>query len=109
MRRGLTFSNFSLIMNLGNIIKTIRKQRGLTQGEFAPLCGITQTYLSQIETNQKDPNLSVLKTIAEKLSVPLPIIFFLALNEEDIQPEKREIFASIGPGIKGIINDLFSV
>ncbi len=96
-------------MDLGSTIKKIRKQKGLTQGEFAPICGITQTYLSQIETNQKEPNLSILKTIAEKLSVPLPILFFQSITEDDVQPDKKEFFNAISPSVKEIIDEIFSV
>lgn len=96
-------------MNLGNTIKDIRKYKGYTQGDFAMECGITQTYLSQIENNQKEPNLSVLKKIAKKLVVPLPILFFLSITEEDVQPEKREMFNTISPTVKNIINEIFTV
>jgi transcriptional regulator with XRE-family HTH domain len=96
-------------MNLGNTIQDIRKHKGYTQGKFALECGITQTYLSQIENNQKEPNLSVLKTIADKLLVPLPILFFLSITEEDVQPGKREIFKAIEPAVKKIIDEIFTV
>ena len=96
-------------MNLGATIKNLRKQQRQTQGEFATVCGISQTYLSQIENNQKEPNLSILKTIGEKLNVPLPIIFFLSLTDDDIQPAKREDFAIISPSLKLLINELFTI
>ena len=96
-------------MDLGKTIKDLRKQKGLTQGQFAIECDITQTYLSQIENNQRDPNLSVLKTISEKLEIPLPILFFQSMTEEDIKSDKREIFRMIGPDIKNIIDEVFSI
>jgi transcriptional regulator with XRE-family HTH domain len=96
-------------MDLGYIIKNIRKQKGLTQSEFAALCGITQTYLSQIEGNLKEPNLSTLKTISEKLSIPLPILFFLSLTEDDIQPSKRKDFENVSPSVKRLVNEFFAV
>jgi len=96
-------------MDLGKTIKDLRKQKGLTQGQFAIKCDITQTYLSQIENNQRDPNLSVLKTISEKLEIPLPILFFQSMTEEDIKSDKREIFRMIGPDIKNIIDEVFSI
>ena len=68
-------------MNIGKVIKDTRKQRRQTQTEFALSCGITQTYLSQIENNVKEPNLSTLKTISANLDIPLPIMFFMSLNE----------------------------
>jgi XRE family transcriptional regulator, regulator of sulfur utilization len=96
-------------MDLGIVIKNMRKQKKLTQSEFASLCGITQTYLSQIEGNHKEPNLSILKTISEKLNVPLPILFFQSLTEEDIQPNKRKAFEIISPSIKSLVNEFFSI
>ncbi|CAD5262663.1 conserved hypothetical protein [Imperialibacter sp. EC-SDR9] len=97
------------VMNLGNVIKSIRKQKGQTQTEFATLCGITQTYLSQIESNSKDPNLSTLKTISNNLGTPLPILFFLSLTQEDIDPRKREAFEIISPSVKSLVNEFFAV
>lgn len=96
-------------MNLGNIIKNIRKQRGQTQSEFALSCGITQTYLSQIESNLKEPNLSTLKSISENLAVPLPILFFLSMTEDDVQPGKREAFQIVSPSVKSLVNEFFAV
>lgn len=96
-------------MNLGITIKDMRKKKKLTQGEFASLCEISQTYLSQIENNLKEPNLSVLKTISEKLGIPLPILFFLSLSEDDIAPNKRQAFEIIGPSVKSLLNEFFSI
>jgi transcriptional regulator with XRE-family HTH domain len=96
-------------MDLGSAIKNIRKQKRQTQGEFAARCGISQTYLSQIENNQKEPNLSTLKLISEQLKLPLPILFFLSMNEEDVPSNKRDAFAIIRPSINSLVNEFFSV
>ena len=96
-------------MDLGNIIKNIRKQKGLTQNEFASLCDITQTYLSQIECNLKEPNLSTLREISEKLNVPLPILFFLSMTVDDVQPSKRKAFEIVSPSVKSLVNEFFAV
>ena len=96
-------------MDLGIAIKNIRKQKGFTQVDFANKCGITQTYLSQIENNQKEPNLSRLKAISEVLEVPLPIIFFLAMDEKDVSPKKRDAFKIINPSVKSLINEFFAI
>lgn len=96
-------------MDLGTTIKKLRKQKSMTQEYFASKCGITQTYLSQIENNQKEPNLSTLKKLSEVLEVPLPIMFYLSLNEEDVIPEKRKAFGMIDPSIKSLVNEFFAV
>lgn len=96
-------------MDLGITIKNIRKQKGQTQSVFASICGISQTYLSQIESNQREPNLSTLKIIGNELNVPLPILFFLSLNKDDIQQNKREAFEIINPSVKSLVNEFFAV
>jgi XRE family transcriptional regulator, regulator of sulfur utilization len=96
-------------MDLGNVIKNIRKQKGQTQSEFALSCGITQTYLSQIETNSKEPNLATLKLISKNLHLPLPILFFLSMTEDDVQPSKRKAFQIVSPSVKSLVNEFFSV
>jgi len=96
-------------MDLGTTIKNIRKQRGQTQEEFANLCDISQTYLSQVENNQKEPNLSTLKSISEQLKVPLPILFFLSLTDEDVQPAKRKAFGIVNPSVRSLVNEFFVV
>ena len=96
-------------MDLGNVIKNTRNKKGLTQNEFASLCNITQTYLSQIENNLREPNLSTLKSISENLNIPLPVLFFLSMTEEDIQPNKRDAFRIINPSVKSMVNEFFAV
>lgn len=94
-------------MDLGNTIKTLRIQKDLKQNKFAELCNITQAYLSQIENNHKEPNLSTLKKISSKLETPLPILFFLSMDNNDIDPNKKEAYKLIGPSVKSLINEFF--
>ena len=98
---------YLIYMDLGNTIKVYRIQKGLKQNELANMCNITQAYLSKIEGNQKEPALSILKTIASSLHVPLPVLFFMSLSSEDIDPKKREAFKIIEPSIKGMIHNFF--
>jgi len=81
----------------------------MTQSELAVACGITQTYLSQIENNTKEPNLSTLKEIGNNLEVPLPILFFLSLEEQDLLSSKAEAFRTLSPSVNKLINDYFPI
>lgn len=94
-------------MNIGKAIKDLRKQKGLKQKDFASLCSISATYLCQIEANQRDANISTLKTISDALDVPLPVIFFLSLDQNDISPQKREAFNILAPSINSFITEFF--
>lgn len=94
-------------MDLGSSIKNLRQQKGYKQNLFAKRCDISQTYLSQIENNAKEPNISILRTIADNLGVPLPVLFFLSLNIEDINPEKRVAYNHLAPSLKSMITEFF--
>jgi transcriptional regulator with XRE-family HTH domain len=94
-------------MNLGSTIKNLRLQKGLKQISLAELSGITQTYLSQIENNIKEPNISTLKVISANLKVPLPVLFFLAIDINDIAPEKRSAFKHLAPSINSMVTEFF--
>jgi transcriptional regulator with XRE-family HTH domain len=95
-------------MDLGKTIKSIRQAKGIKQNTFAKLCDISQTYLSQIESNQKEPNISTLRSICKNLKISLPILFFLALDENDIPKNKRQAFAILSPTIKTLVNELLN-
>lgn len=50
---------------IGNLIKTARKQAGLTQDELAKRSGTTKNYISRIENNKSDIELGTLLKIIE--------------------------------------------
>ena len=58
-------------MEFGDMLKTIRKERGLTQDELASILGTTKQVISRYETKQRVPRLSVVEDYAAKLCVPL--------------------------------------
>lgn len=95
-------------MNLGEAISDVRKRKCIKQKVLARRCEISQTYLSQIENNRRDPNLSTLKKISKVLEVPLPIIFFLSLTDEDIPEQKKEAFSYLSPSVKAFVQEFFS-
>ena len=59
--------------SIGLQIKINRKFKKISQFELAEKVGISQTYLSQLENNFKNPGLSLLVKIATELNVTLII------------------------------------
>lgn len=59
--------------SIGLQIKMNRKFKKISQFELAEKVGISQTYLSQLENNFKNPGLSLLVKIATELNVTLII------------------------------------
>ncbi|MBP9134678.1 MAG: helix-turn-helix transcriptional regulator [Saprospiraceae bacterium] len=94
-------------MDLGKSIKDTRKKLGIKQNYLAEITGLSQTYLSQIENNVKEPNLSTLKLICEHINIPLPVLFFISIDTQDIKPEKQIAFNHLKPSINSMILEFF--
>ena len=94
-------------MNIGGAIESVRKKKNIRQNELAEKASITQSYLSLLENNKKDPTVSTLREIATALDTPLPILFFLALDEKDIPEHKVDIYKQTEPLLKSLIETLF--
>jgi transcriptional regulator with XRE-family HTH domain len=57
---------------LATVIKQLREARDLTQQQLATKAGLSQAYVSQLETGQKkNPGLPALKKLAKALDVPV--------------------------------------
>jgi len=54
-----------------NLVRVWREHRGLTVAALAEKAGITQPYLSQIETGKREGTLQTMKKIAEALKIGL--------------------------------------
>ncbi len=80
-------------MNLGKAIKLCRTQKNLSQVQLAELANVSVSYVSLLERNKRDPNLSAVQKIAEAMEIPFSILIFLAADRdelEDISPELAE-------------------
>jgi transcriptional regulator with XRE-family HTH domain len=65
----------NLQSKLGKRIRALRVEKGWSQVEMADLLAMNRGYLSELETGKRDPSLSVLKTIADGLSITLSQLF----------------------------------
>ncbi len=94
-------------MQIGDAVKALREAKKIKQGELAKLCGITQTYLSQIENNKKRPNFNMLEKIGKCIGVPIPVLMFLSLSEDDVDDSKKALFKVMKPSIEKFIDEIF--
>lgn len=93
-------------MKIGKSIRRLRKGKQLDQENLAKQTGITQSYLSQIENDRKDPSMSTLRKICDALNVSLPGLLLLSMSEEDVQPDRWEEFEELRPHlIELLLND----
>ena len=65
--------------NIGNRIKELRTEQGLSQEQLALSSGITTTYLGLLERNLKNPTVKVLEQICTALHIELSAFFETSL------------------------------
>lgn len=56
---------------LGQRVRTLRTQAGLSQEGFADKCGLDRTYISGIERGIRNPTLEILYILATALHIEL--------------------------------------
>lgn len=74
-----------LIHKLGKRIANLRKEKKLSQEEFADISGKMINTLSNIECGLSDPKVSTLEAIAQALGTSVSILFSDAQNLPTIQ------------------------
>ena len=94
-------------MKVGATIKRLRKERGIRQIDFAKEVGISQTYLSQLENDDRNPTVAVLEKISNVLKIPYPVLSFLSLTEESVPEDKKEIYNKMEKVMFGLVEDVF--
>ena len=94
-------------MNIGSSIKQLRKERGISQKDFAKHVGISQTFLSLIEAGKRDCSIHFLESIAKGLDIPLFVLFWFSGEVKDVPEEKKEVFEKFKPTIDALIKSIF--
>ena len=62
------------LANGDNAVRVIREWRNMTQGELAVAVGISQNYLSEIETGRRKGPAELQKKLARALAVPMDLL-----------------------------------
>jgi transcriptional regulator with XRE-family HTH domain len=64
-----------MAMTLGDKLRAVRKERGLTLQQVAAAAGLSKAFVSQIESGTANPSLASLKRVGNALSIPLASLF----------------------------------
>jgi transcriptional regulator with XRE-family HTH domain len=62
-------------MKIGTTIRTLRLQKGLSQGDIEKKTGLLRCYLSRVENGHTVPSIDTLSKIAISLDVPIGQFF----------------------------------
>jgi len=90
-------------MDIGITIARLRKEKELSQVEFAKMIDLTQTSLSQIESGKKRPNSTTLKNICEQLGVSELHLYLLSFDESDVAESKRDLYRELEGPLKELV------
>lgn len=84
-------------------LKMLRVFHDLSQKELAERLGIAPSYLSEIETNKKQPTLQLLEKYAREFKIPVSSILFFAesMNDGTIRDRTR---VAVSRKIMAILN-----
>jgi transcriptional regulator with XRE-family HTH domain len=92
-------------LDIGHKLKTIRKERGLSQRELATRAGLTNGTISLIEQNRTSPSVASLKSLLD--AIPISMAEFFSTLEEADAPKvfyKVSDFTEIAPAKAGEVS-----
>ncbi len=81
-------------MDIGDKIRRLRLQRGLTQEELADRCELSKGFISQVERNLSSPSIATLEDLLASLGSSLAD-FFSEKREEKVVFTPEEMFEKI--------------
>lgn len=92
-------------MKIGSAIQTCRVRRRLSQAEVARRAGCSVSYLSMLENSLRDPTLSTIENIANALSVPIEILFFLGAEKGELVGINKELAGQLAITALDLLNE----
>ncbi len=75
-------------VNIGQVIRTYRGQRGLSQGDIERRTGLLRCYLSRVENGHTVPSLETLAKIAEAMEITLADFFPGTETARDLETQR---------------------
>lgn len=78
-------------MNAGHAIRFCRQQRQLSIPALAEKAGLSTSYVSLLERNERDPPLSTLERLSNALGVPLSVMVFIGTSTAELESLSPEI------------------
>lgn len=83
-----------MISRLGIIIKNYRKEKGYTQFEMAEKIGVSEFYISALETGSRKPGRETLIKLSNEMNMPIEKLLDLE-TEQSIKLASDELYAKV--------------
>lgn len=82
-------------MDIGIAIKTLRLKQGLTQGQLAEKCGMSDQGISNIETGKAYPPKNTVEKLCRAFGIPMSYLLLASIEEGDVPEEKRVLYRAL--------------
>lgn len=82
-------------MDIGEKIKYLRTEKGITQKELASKLGTSQQNLAQYENGKRNPKPETLKRIADALEVPISSLGFYDMIVDSILDQAKPLSMNV--------------
>lgn len=85
-------------MDVSDRIRSLIKERGFTQKRFADKVGLSQSFISELSTNRKTPNLETLELLCNALDISLSDFFRpFDKNKFELAPYVETLLLNVAP------------
>lgn len=95
-------------MSIGQVIRALRIERGLTQEELALDADVATSNISRIESGQRQPTLALLRRLSVALDTSLSRIHAMAEGMEKPQAFQDRSFLEQADAISPLIHEIAS-
>jgi transcriptional regulator with XRE-family HTH domain len=73
---------------IGQRLRALRKERGLTQDKLGELSGLSGKFIGEVERGQKSISIESLYAVALALRTPLPALVDIRIGEQPAPPSE---------------------
>ena len=89
---------------VGEKIRALRKERGLSQEELGEKANLHHTYVGAIERGEKNASIDTLDKIADALGVVIVDLFALVQGEMNVEKLKARVLEEVKESSPGMLS-----
>lgn len=93
-------------MDIGQAIKKLRVERGMSQEQLADSIGMSVNAVSTWENGKNIPPKSNIEKLCRAFGIPVSYMLMAAIEEQDIPEEKRVLYRAL---LEPLRNELLDV
>ena len=82
-------------MNVGQAIKILRQQNGMTQAQLAEKCGMSTNAVCSLETGRAYPPRATVERLCEAFAIPQSYFLMSSIEESDFPEDKRILYGTL--------------